>query len=194
MNRRITMSTKNTEPKAAEAASTVPEVSTVQLISIPVDQFVDFKHHIFKPYTEQRMGVLVASVQENGIIHPVVVRHAKDKGNQGKFETVSGHSRIRAAKLAGLKEVPAVVMELSDEQAIFLANEANIQSRNLSTWLPSERIQSINQYHTAVKSQGKAKDPNQLLGVTAKSQKTAMPVRGRRMSTFRSRPQGYTTP
>jgi len=128
-----------------------------EIIQIPIDQLVPFKHHIFKPYDEHRMKTLLASVKESGIIHPIVVRRIKSKDGKETFEIVSGHNRIKAAGLAELTEVPAVVKELTDDEAVILANEANIESRNFSTWLPSEKIKSINQYHAAVKHQGSKK-------------------------------------
>lgn len=143
----------STETKAVDTGA-----EEIQVIKIPIDQLTQFKHHIFKPYSEQRMKTLVASVNENRIIHPVIVRRMKGKDNHDKFEIISGHNRVEAARLANLKEVPAVVKELSDDEAVIIANEANIESRNFSTWLPSEKIKSINQYHAAVKSQGKTKD------------------------------------
>jgi len=158
------MSTTSTESKAVDAVTATPEGNALQLTQIPVDQLIPFKLHIFKPYSEQRMKTLVASVQENGIIHPVVVRHMKGKDNHDKFEIISGHNRVGAARLAKMEKIPVIVMELSDDEAVIFANEANIESRNFATWLPSEKIKSINQYHAAVKSQGKAKDSKSASG------------------------------
>ena len=121
------------------------------VIAIPIDQLIPFKEHVFKPYDERRMATLLASVKESSIIHPIVVRRIK--GKDYKFEIISGHNRVEAARLAGLTEVPAIVKELSDDEAVILANEANIESRNFSSWLPSEKIKSIYQYHAAVKHQ-----------------------------------------
>ena len=129
-----------------------------EVTKIPIAELVPFKNHIFKPYDDKRMNTLLASVKENGIIHPIVVRKITGKDSKEKFEIISGHNRVKAAKLAGQTEVPAVVKELSDDEAVILSNEANIESRNFSTWLPSEKIKSINQYHSAVKNQGNKKN------------------------------------
>lgn len=151
--------------KEVDTGTIKSEESNVQLAQIPTGKLTPFKHHIFKPYSAQRMKTLAASVQENGIIHPIIVRvKAMKKGDNptmlfDEYEIISGHNRVEAAKLAGLKVVPAVVKELTDDEAVFLANEANIESRSFSTWLPSEKIKSINQYHAAAKNQGK-KNPN----------------------------------
>lgn len=132
--------------------------SKLEVIQIPIDQLIKFKHQVFKDYEKRRMETLVASVKENGIIHYIVVRRVKEKEGNEHFEIISGHNRVEAARLAGLTKVPAIVKDLTDDAAIILSNEANIESRNFSTWLPSEKIKSINQYHGAVKSQGSKKN------------------------------------
>jgi ParB family chromosome partitioning protein len=125
---------------------------------IQIDQLIPFKDHAFIPYDEKRIKPLRVSIEKNGIIHPIVVRPLNGNEEKDKFEIVSGHNRVEAAKLAGLTEVPAVIKELTDDEAVMLSNEANLQSRNFSTWLPSEKIKSIHQYHETVKNQGSRSD------------------------------------
>jgi ParB family chromosome partitioning protein len=150
-----------TETLQGEDAAQTPDV----IQNIPLTQLYPFDKHVFKPYRGERLEKLAKSLRENGLIHPILVRPFVGSANDGlSFEIISGHNRFEAARLAGHTEIPVVIKKLSDDEAIILANEANIESRNFSTWLPSEKIKSINQYHAAAKRQGKAIVPKAASG------------------------------
>ena len=121
----------------------------VQILPLD-DKLKPYPNHPFKPYEGDRLNRLANSIKENGVIHPIIVQPIKDS-----FRIISGHNRVNAAKKAELTEIPAIVRDdLSEHDADILVNESNIESRSFSTWLPSEKIKSINQYHAAVKKQG----------------------------------------
>lgn len=82
------------------------------------------------------MDTLVESIRENGILNPVIVRPDQN----GDYEMISGHRRLHAAGIVGLKKVPAIVKEMSDDEAIIKMVDANIQREEI---LPSERAFSL---------------------------------------------------
>ncbi len=111
------------------------KVSRDEIVNIPIDKLKSFKDHPFKVLDDEKMTELVESITDNGIMSPVIVRPS------GKsYELISGHRRTHAAKLAGLKEVPAVIREMSDDEATVLMVDANIQREFL---YPSERAKSL---------------------------------------------------
>ena len=81
---------------------------------------------------DEKMDTLVDSIRENGILNPVIVR----PDQSGNYEMISGHRRLHAAKIVGLKKVPAIVKEMSDDEAIIKMVDANIQREEI---LPSEK-------------------------------------------------------
>ena len=108
--------------------------SGVQMIG--VDQIKPFHEHPFKLYQGERLDDMVESVQEHGILTPVIVR----KTASG-YEMLAGHNRQNAAKLAGLKEVPAIVKEdLTDEEAWVYVVETNVMQRSFNDLSVTERI------------------------------------------------------
>lgn len=111
----------------------VPD-SGIQMI--PVDQIKPFYEHPFKPYQGERLDDMVESIRENGILMPVIVR----KLSSG-YEMLAGHNRQNAARIAGLKEIPAIVKEdLTDEEAWVYVLETNVIQRSFSDLTITERI------------------------------------------------------
>ena len=103
---------------------------------IPVDQIKPFYEHPFKPYQGERLDDMVESIRENGILMPVIVR----KLSSG-YEMLAGHNRQNAARIAGLKEIQAIVKEdLTDEEAWVYVLETNVIQRSFSDLTITERI------------------------------------------------------
>ena len=101
-------------------------------IEIGIDRIRSFKDHPFRVLDDDKMADLVESIKANGVLTPVVVR-----GNDGDgYEMISGHRRLHASRLAGLKKIPAFVRELSDDEATIVMVDSNIQREEL---LPSEK-------------------------------------------------------
>ena len=108
----------------------VPEIAGTQ--EIDVRRIHSFPNHPFKVVDDDRMNTLVDSIRENGILNPVIVRTDKN----GDYEMISGHRRLHAAGILGLDKIPAIVKEMSDDEAIIKMVDANIQREEI---LPSER-------------------------------------------------------
>ena len=113
-------------------------------IEIEIDRIRSFKNHPFKVLEDDKMTDLVESIKANGVLTPVLVR-----GNDGDgYEMISGHRRLHASKLAGLKKVPAFVRELSDDEATIVMVDSNIQREEL---LPSEKAFALKMKLEAMK-------------------------------------------
>ncbi len=110
-------------------------ISRNEIKEIPIDKLKSFKNHPFKVIDDDKMAELEESIRENGIMAPVIVRPYEDG-----YELISGHRRTHAAVKAGLTVVPAVIKDLSDDEATVLMVDANIQREEL---LPSERARSL---------------------------------------------------
>lgn len=120
-------------------------------IEIEIDRIRSFQNHPFKVLEDEKMADLVESIKANGVLTPVVVR-----GNDGDgYEMVSGHRRLHASKLAGLKKIPAFVRELSDDEATIVMVDSNIQREEL---LPSEKAFALKMKLEAMSRQGKRTD------------------------------------
>ena len=127
----------------------VPEISGTQEIEIV--RIHAFPNHPFKVLDDERMDMLVDSIRENGILNPVIVRPDQN----GDYEMVSGHRRLHAAGIAGLQKIPAIVKEMSDDEAIINMVDVNIQREEI---LPSERAFSFKMKLDAIRRQGARAD------------------------------------
>lgn len=117
---------------------------------IKLEQLVPFANHPFKLYEGERFDEMVESIKNFGVIVPIV---ARKKGI--KFEILSGHNRVNAAKEAGLEVVPAVIKEgLSEEEATLIVTETNLMQRSFTDLTHSERATVIATRHNAMKQQG----------------------------------------
>lgn len=108
----------------------VPEIAGTQ--EIELGRIHSFPNHPFKVLDDEKMDTLVESIRENGILNPVIVRPDQN----GDYEMISGHRRLHAAGIVGLNKVPAIVNEMSDDEAIIKMVDANIQREEI---LPSEK-------------------------------------------------------
>lgn len=104
------------------------------LTQIPVEKMHPFMDHPFQVRDDADMNILIESIQQNGILTPLVVRPKEN--TVGEYEIVSGHRRHRAATKAGLKTLPAFIMPLSREEAIIAMVDSNLQREHV---LPSEK-------------------------------------------------------
>ena len=127
----------------------VPEISGTQEIDIV--RIHAFPNHPFKVLDDERMDMLVDSIRENGRLNPVIVRPDKN----GDYEMISGHRRLHAAGIVGLQKIPAIVKEMSDDEAIINMVDANIQREEI---LPSERAFSFKMKMDAMSRQGRRND------------------------------------
>jgi len=122
-------------------------VNEESAMEIEISKIHPFKNHPFKVLDDEKMQDLVESVRSNGVLTPVLLRMDDNE----EYEMVSGHRRMHAAQLAGLTTIPAIVRELSDDDAIVAMVDANIQREEL---LPSEKAFAYKMKLEAMKRQG----------------------------------------
>ena len=122
-------------------------VNEESAMEIEISKIHPFKNHPFKVLDDEKMQDLVESVKINGVLTPVLLRMNENE----EYEMVSGHRRMHAAQLAGLTTIPAIVRELSDDDAIVAMVDANIQREEL---LPSEKAFAYKMKLDAMKRQG----------------------------------------
>ena len=119
-----------------------------QVIKISIDSIHDFPNHPFKVNDDEDMNKLIESIQERGVYLPTIVRQRVN----GDYEMISGHRRKHAAIKAGLKTIPCIVKNLTDDEATILMVDSNIQREEL---LPSEKAFAYKMKLEAMKHQGK---------------------------------------
>lgn len=125
--------------------------ATESSTEIDVDMIHVFKNHPFKVLDDEKMSDLVESIRVNGILSPVLVR----PNGEDSYEMISGHRRMHAAKIVGLTMIPAIVREMSDDEAVIYMVDSNIQREEL---LPSEKAFAFKMKLDAMKRQGKRTD------------------------------------
>lgn len=116
---------------------------------IRIDMIDPFKNHPFKVLDNDDMEDLVESIKQNGVLVPVTVRTNPE--DDSRYEMISGHRRMHAASLAGLRTIPAIIKEMSDDEATIAMVDSNMQRNEL---LPSERAYSLKMKLEAMKRQG----------------------------------------
>ena len=126
-------------------------VNEESAMEIEISKIHPFKNHPFKVLDDEKMQDLVESVKINGVLPPVLLRMDENE----EYEMVSGHRRMHAAQLAGLTTIPAIVRELSDDDAIVAMVDANIQREEL---LPGEKAFAYKMKQEAMKHQGSRTD------------------------------------
>ena len=121
------------------------------VIDLPAAQISDFPDHPFKVRMDESMTEMVESVKERGVLSPVLVRPMPDGG----YQMVSGHRRKMAVELAELPTVPCIVRELTDDEAVIVMVDSNLQREKV---LPSERAFAYKMKLDAMKRQGQRTD------------------------------------
>lgn len=116
--------------------------------NIDVTELHSFANHPFKVIDNEEMMELVGSIKENGILMPIIAR----KNNSGGYEIISGHRRTHAAQLAGLKTVPVIVKDYSDDESVVIMVDSNLQREHV---LPSEKAKAYSMKYEAIRHQGK---------------------------------------
>lgn len=126
------------------------EDDKLEIKEIKLDKLVYFASHPFKLYEGQRFTDMVESVRSNGVIVPIVVRsYVKE---EGKYEILSGHNRVAAARAAGLKDVPVIIRNnLTDEDALLIVTETNLIQRSFADMKHSERAVVLSVHYEAMK-------------------------------------------
>lgn len=108
------------------------EAKLERVINLPPGEISDFPNHPFKVRMDEEMQQMAESVKEHGVLVPALVREKPDGG----YEMIAGHRRKRAAELAELPEIPCIVRNLTDDEAIIVMVDSNLQREKI---LPSEK-------------------------------------------------------
>ena len=143
-------------PAASENAAPVPEPprdatrpgEAETIVYIDHAELHPFKNHPFQVRDDDAMKTLVASVKERGVDQPAIVRPREGGG----YEMIAGHRRQQASEMAGLKNIPCVVRNMTDDEAVLAMTESNFNQR--AEILPSERAQALKMQLDAIKRQG----------------------------------------
>lgn len=123
------------------------EAKRETIMEIPLSQISDFPNHPFKVKMDESMSDLVESVKSYGVLSPVIVR---PKDNE-EYEMIAGHRRKRASELAGKDSIKCIVQDVTDDEAIILMVDSNLQREQL---LPSEKAFAYKMKLDAMKRQG----------------------------------------
>ncbi len=122
-----------------------------QVQQIPIDDLHPFTNHPFKVLDDEAMTRTVESIAQYGVLAPLIARPRPEGG----YEIISGHRRQYAAKLAGLDTLPVIVRQMSDDAAVILMVDSNLQREHI---LPSERAFAYKMKLDAIKNQGARSD------------------------------------
>ena len=126
-------------------------VNEESAMEIEIRKIHSFAEHPFKVTDDEKMEELVASIRENGVLVPVLLR----PDDCGGYEMVSGHRRMHASMLAGFDTIPAIIREMTNDEAVIAMVDANIQREEL---LPSEKAFAYKMKLSAMKRQGSRND------------------------------------
>ena len=120
-----------------------------QVIEVKLTELHPFKNHPFKVLDDELMQQTIDSISQVGVLSPAVVR---PKPNGDGYEIISGHRRLHACDAAGLKTMPVIVKDLTDDEAVIFMVDSNLQRENI---LPSERALAYKMKAEALKHQGR---------------------------------------
>ena len=139
-----------TEVDTAVANLVVPQIPNGACLH-PIGELFPFKNHPFKVLDDESMQRTVESVEQYGVLSPLIARPRPEGG----YEIISGHRRQHAAQLAGLDALPVIVRQMDDDAAVLLMVDSNLQRENI---LPSERAFAYKMKLEALKNQGARSD------------------------------------
>ena len=141
------------EPKstAKRGAKTAAAAQEDRITLLPLSELHDFPNHPFKVLDDEAMTRTVESIAQYGVLAPLIARPRPEGG----YEIISGHRRQYAAKLAGLDTLPVIVRQMSDDAAVILMVDSNLQREHI---LPSERALAYKMKLEALKNQGARSD------------------------------------
>ncbi len=122
-------------------------------VNIPVEKIHPFEGHPYKVLDNDEMNNLIESIQQKGVISPIVVRPLENTDDE--YELISGHRRLRASVKAGLETVPALIYAVSRDEAAIMLVDSNLHREHI---LPSERAFAYKLKSEALKHQGKRTD------------------------------------
>lgn len=144
---------KQIQTKIRKGADNMANEKLKAPVNIPVDKIHPFDGHPYKVLDNEEMNNLIESIQEKGIISPIIVRPLENTTDE--YEIISGHRRLRASAKAGLETVPAFIYAVNRDEAAIMLVDSNLHREHI---LPSERAFAYKLKYDALKSQGKRND------------------------------------
>ena len=135
-------------PKGPEKPKDAPRRGKEQIVYIKLNELYAFKNHPFEVRDDEEMRAMVSSVKDKGVTQPAIVRPREDGG----YEIIAGHRRQRASELAGFANMPCIVRNMTDDEAILAMTDDNLRHRERI--LPTEKAQSLKMQVEAIKHQG----------------------------------------
>lgn len=126
-----------------------------EISQIDINLLDDYHNHPFKLYEGKRLQDMVESIKENGILSPITVQTSEN----GRYEILSGHNRVNAARQAELSAIPCIIKKnLSEKEAYTFVIETNLMQRSFSDLLPTEKAIVLKMRYEKIASQGKRND------------------------------------
>ena len=118
-------------------------------LELEIDSLVPFPNQPFNPYKEEEMAKMVESIQENGVISPIIVRPRADGET---YEIISGHNRVEACRRAGICQIPSFIRDVDDDTATILMVDSNLRQREKLSW--SEKAKAFQMKMDAMRKIG----------------------------------------
>ncbi|MCR5303282.1 MAG: ParB/RepB/Spo0J family partition protein [Lachnospiraceae bacterium] len=118
-----------------------------QIVDVPLNELHEFKNHPFRVLDDEKMAETVDSIKEYGVLVPGIARPRPEGG----YEILAGHRRRHASELAGKETMPMIIKDVSDDEAVLIMVDSNIQREEL---LPSEKSKAYTMKYEALKHQG----------------------------------------
>lgn len=122
-------------------------------VNIPTEKIHSFEGHPYKVLDNEEMELLTESIKKQGILSPIIVRPIE--GAEKEYEVISGHRRLHATEKAGMKTVPALIYDITRDEAAIMLVDSNLHREHI---LPSEKAFAYKLKYEALKSQGKRND------------------------------------
>ncbi len=122
-------------------------------VNIPTEKIHSFEGHPYKVLDNEEMELLIESIKEQGILSPIIVRPIEEA--EKEYEVISGHRRLHAAVKAGMKTVPALIYDITRDEAAIMLVDSNLHREHI---LPSEKAFAYKLKYDALKAQGKRND------------------------------------
>ena len=134
---------------------TTKDNDSEKILIIPLEELHTFKDHPFRVVDDEKMQETVESIEKYGVLVPAIAR----KRTAGGYELIAGHRRKRGSELAGKKDMPVIVRNYTDDEAVVIMVDSNIQREDI---LPSEKAKAYKMKYEAMKHQGKKSGKNTL--------------------------------
>lgn len=141
-------------PSLFTSSEPIEKPDTEQLIRVPLDRIEPFPDHPFRVRDDDRMQELVESITRNGVLHPALLLPIEDK--EGSYYYVAGHRRGLASEKAGLSDIPAIIKDITLDEAIIMMVDSNLQQRE--NLLPMEKAWAYRMKIEAMARQGQRND------------------------------------